>query len=156
VRRRSRPALVLAGIVLSVALVACGSDDGDSGDGGGSAGASTDPAELVGPTWTLDEATRGAMAQDADQVDADVTLQFAEDGTVSGSSACNTYSGPYEAQDDGSITLGPLASTQMACDEAIMALEANYLQTLDQASSFAIAEGQLILQAMNVQLAYDA
>jgi putative lipoprotein len=96
------------------------------------------------------------MAEDADQVDADVTLTFADDGTVSGSPACNTYSGSYEAGDDGSISLGPLASTQMACEEAIMALEANYLQTLDQASSFAIAEGRLILQAMNVQLAYDA
>jgi heat shock protein HslJ len=146
---------VLAGVILSLALVACGSDD-DGSDGGGAGQASTDPSELVGPTWTLDEATRGAMAEDADQVDADVTLTFADDGTVSGSSACNTYSGSYEAGDDGSISLGPLASTQMACEEAIMALEANYLQTLDEASSFAIAEGRLILQAMNVQLAYDA
>jgi heat shock protein HslJ len=153
--RRSRLALVLAGAMLSVVLVACGSDDGGSGDGGAGQ-ASTDPSELVGPTWTLDEATRGAMAENADQIDADVTLTFADDGTVSGSSACNTYSGSYEAGDDGSISLGPLASTQMACEEAIMALEANYLQTLDEASSFAIAEGRLILQAMNVQLAYDA
>jgi heat shock protein HslJ len=140
--------------MLSVVLVACGSDDGGSGDGGAGQ-ASTDPSELVGPTWTLDEATRGAMAENADQIDADVTLTFADDGTVSGSSACNTYSGSYEAGDDGSISLGPLASTQMACDEAAMALEANYLQTLDQASSFAIDEGRLILQAMNVQLAYE-
>jgi heat shock protein HslJ len=152
--RRSRLALVLAGAVLSVTLVACGSDDGGSGDGGAGQ-ASTDPSELVGPTWTLDDATRGAIATDADQVDADVTLTFADDGTVSGSSACNTYSGPYEAGDDGSLTLGPLAATQMACEEAVMALEANYLQTLDQASSFAIDEGRLILQAMNVQLAYE-
>lgn len=153
--RLRRSSSLLAGVVLAVALAACGSDDGGSGDGGAGQ-VSTDPSELVGPTWTLDEATRGAIAEDVDQVDADVTLTFADDGTVSGGSACNTYSGPYEAGDDGSMSLGPLASTQMACDEAIMALEANYLQTLDQVSSFAIEEGRLILQAMNVQLAYDA
>jgi len=153
-RLRSLTPLV-AGLVLSLALVACGSDDGDSGDGG-TGQASTDPSELVGVTWTLDEATRGALAQDADEVDAEITLEFTDDGTVSGGSACNTFSGPYEADAEGSLTLGPLASTQMACDDAVMALEANYLQTLDQVSAFAIEEGVLIMQAMNVQLSYGS
>jgi heat shock protein HslJ len=151
---RLRLAPVVAGVVLAFTLVACGSDEGGSGDGG-AAQASTDPGELVGPTWTLDQATRGALAEDADQLDPDVTLTFADDGTVSGSSACNTYGGPYEADGEGGISIGPLAATQMACDEAIMALEANYIQTLDQVSAFAIDEGRLILQAMNVQLAYE-
>jgi len=153
---RPRPfTLVLAGIVLAVALTACNSDDGGSGDGGAGQ-ASTDPGELVGVTWTLDEASRGAMAEDADQVDADITMSFADDGSLSGSSACNTFSGSYEADADGSMTLGPLASTQMACDDAVMVLEANYLQTLEQVSTFAIDEETLILQAVNVQLAYES
>jgi len=144
-RVRSLTAVLAVGFV-SFALVACGSDDG----------ASTDPAALVGVTWTLDEATRGTLEKDADEVDAEITLEFADDGTVSGGSACNTFRGPYEADADGSITLGPLASTQMACDDAVMVLEANYLQTLDQVSTFAIDEDELILQAGNVQLSYES
>jgi heat shock protein HslJ len=141
---------VLAGLLLAVTLVACSSDDG-----GGSGGqASTDPGELVGPTWTLDEATRGALAEQASDVSADVTLSFAEDGTVSGSAGCNTYSGSYETDDQGGMSFGPFASTTKACDEATMALEGNYLRTLGQASAFAIDEGTLILQAANVQLSY--
>ena len=46
--------------------------------------------------------------------------------------------------------------TQMACGDAEMVLEANYLQTLEQVSTFAIEEGILIMQAVNVQLRYGA
>ena len=43
------------------------------------------------------------------------TLAF-EDGQVAGNASCNRYFGPY-AIDGSSITVGPLASTQMFCGE---------------------------------------
>jgi heat shock protein HslJ len=146
-----RPAV--AGAALALALVACGSDGSDGSGDGSAPEASTDPAELVGVVWVLDEATRGALAEEAPEA-SDITLEFADDGTVSGNAGCNTYSGSYEADDQGSMSFGQAAITQMACGEAVMALEANYLQTLGQVTAFAIAEGNLIMQAVNVQLTY--
>ncbi len=145
---RLRPAV--AGAALALALAACGSD---GSDGGSAPEASTDPAELVGVVWALDDATRGALAEEAPEA-SDITLEFADDGTVSGNAGCNTYSGSYEADDQGSMSFGQAAMTQMACGEAVMALEANYVQTLGQVTAFAIDEGNLILQAVNVQLTY--
>jgi heat shock protein HslJ len=139
----------LASAVLALALVGCGSDDG-----GSVSEVSTDPAELTGVVWVLDEATRGALAEDAPAA-VDITLEFT-DGQVSGTAGCNSYSGSYEADDQGALSFGPLATTQMACGDVEMVLEANYLQTLEQVSAFAIEEGILIMQAVNVQLRYGA
>ena len=142
--------VAVAGAVLALALVGCSSD---GSDGPSAPEASTDPAELVGVVWVLDEATRGALAEEAPEASA-VTLEFGDDMTVSGNASCNTYSGSYEADDQGSMSFGQAAITQMACGEAVMALEANYLQTLGQVTAFAIDEGNLVMQAVNVQLTY--
>ena len=142
--------IAVAGAALALALAACGSDGSDDGS---APQASTDPAELTGVVWVLDDATRGALAEEAPEA-SDITLEFADDGTVSGNAGCNTYSGSYEADDQGSMSFGQAAMTQMACGEAVMALESNYLQTLGQVTAFAIDEGNLIMQAVNVQLTY--
>jgi len=73
-----------------------------------------------------------------------LTAEFAA-GTISGSSGCNQYTGPYEAKGT-SITIGPLASTLRACaDPAVDQQETDYLAALALARTFSVAGGNLTL-----------
>jgi len=75
-----------------------------------------------------------------------VTIRF-EGNQVSGSAGCNSYGGQFNAGRDGSLTFDNVFSTEMACmePEGLMEQETTYLQTLTQAASFTIADGQLEL-----------
>ena len=69
--------------------------------------------------------------------DAAPTASFAEDGTVSGNAGCNTYNGPWTQSDDRTdISVGPLASTRMACaDQDANDQETSLLQALEASVS---------------------
>jgi heat shock protein HslJ len=73
-------------------------------------------AALIGPMWTLDTIIEGEVASTPA---AEATLVFAADGTVSGSTGCNSLFGDYDA----TTGFGPLGTTKMACEEPIMAQE---------------------------------
>ena len=45
------------------------------------------------------------------------TAVFDANGTVSGTTGCNNYHGPWKQGADGSIKIGPLATTLVACPE---------------------------------------
>jgi len=71
-------------------------------------------------------------------VDTEVTAAFQQDGTVAGSSGCNTYNGPFTQAVEGTIAIGPLVSTRMACADpaGVMDQEASYLAALESATTF--------------------
>jgi heat shock protein HslJ len=72
-----------------------------------------------------------------------LTAQFAADGSLSGFGGCNNYSGTYQAGTDGTMKIGPLATTAMACAEG-MDQETAFLNALQTASSFSFSsQGQL-------------
>lgn len=72
-------------------------------------------------------------------------MTFASDGTVSGTTGCNTYSGSYKL-DGGSIKVGMLAMTLMLCDSPAGALEPAFAAALQGATTWAIAaDGNLTL-----------
>ena len=73
------------------------------------------------------------------------TLYFSSANTVSGSGGCNQLSGPYTVNGT-SLIIGPLASTQMMCDQAVMTQEQTYIQALSAVASFEISGNQLILR----------
>ncbi|WP_312708880.1 META and DUF4377 domain-containing protein [Stenotrophomonas sp.] len=84
-----------------------------------------DAQRLQSQHWRLQQAT-GADGARIDALfarsDAPVTLDFA-DGRVSISNTCNRMGGSYTLA-DGTLTISPMASTQMACtDAAVMALD---------------------------------
>ncbi len=123
-------ALVRFGVVLVVAgalAAACGGDDDDAGG-----------TALEGTEWTL---VSGVEAPE----DAVPTLTLA-DGSANGFGGCNTFGGSYELDGD-SITIGPLASTMMACEEAKSAAEAAYLPALEAADAWAVENGELVLSS---------
>ncbi len=63
------------------------------------------------------------------------TITFTDDGQVFGDSGCNRFTGGYSVKGDR-ITIGPLASTLMACPERRMNAEASFLTRLQAAVSF--------------------
>ncbi|HSN43746.1 MAG TPA: META domain-containing protein, partial [Propionibacteriaceae bacterium] len=101
------------------------------------------PAELTslsGTAWVLD-ILGGKPAVEA----TTATARFAADGTISGSSGCNRYSGPFSTSGNA-IKVGDLASTMMACgDDDIMAQEKSFLDALSTASTFSVDEATLTL-----------
>ena len=63
-----------------------------------------------------------------------ITASFGDDGTLTGSSGCNTYRASFTLG-RGSIVIEPPASTEIACDtpEGVMEQEAAYLAALPTA-----------------------
>jgi heat shock protein HslJ len=76
-------------------------------------------------------------------------IQFGANGRVSGNSGCNRFTGAYEVAEDGSIKIGPLASTRMACPEPAMASETKFFAMLDEVRSFERSGKRLALRDTN-------
>lgn len=147
-----RPRLLSAGLLLAVAalplLAACG-DDSSSSDASAAPLAqpgSSDDA-LTGTSWVLSEVPTSGTTLDAAARRA-ATLEFG-DGTISGSTGCNDFSGTYEVDGDSlTIELGPM--TQKACtDTALQAQETAIVERLPKVASYAATDDGLTLNDEN-------
>ena len=71
----------------------------------------------------------------------EINAVFSADGSVSGSSGCNTYSGTYSVDAQNYLTIGPLSVTQQMCSEpeGIMDQEQAYLNLFQAASGYQIS-----------------
>ena len=92
----------------------------------------------------------------------EITLRFGDDGTVSGFSGCNDYSGSFEVQgaydefvegvrdenDGQAIRIGTLAVTEKACTSpsGVMDQETEYLNALQSTARWLIGRGNLLLR----------
>jgi heat shock protein HslJ len=78
--------------------------------------------------------------------DTQVTAVFGEDGKLSGSAGCNTYSATYTT-DRGAITIGQPAATRKACVKpaGVMEQEQAYLDALPHATSYLVEGSRLSL-----------
>jgi len=101
--------------------------------------------ELPGTKWVVTGYNTGTEAVTSPIEGSELTLEFAEDGTVSGNGGVNTFSGPFEATED-TIKIGPLASTMMAGDEELMTQESRYFAALDAATTWKVVNGLLELR----------
>ncbi|MCI0395680.1 MAG: META domain-containing protein [Chloroflexi bacterium] len=102
-----------------------------------------DGPPFTGTPWRL--VSFGAGAAEPPLAGTEITAVF--DGTqISGSAGCNTYSGSYTLS-GATMTVGELATTRMACEQAIMDQENAFLAALSQSSFLAVAVNgdQLIL-----------
>ena len=134
--------------LISLVLVACANSGAGDRQSSGS-----DPNDLVGVVWVLDEASISRLVADV-PTEAQVTLTF-EDGQAHGSAACNSYGGAYQASDDGSLSFDSFAVTQMACDPALMTLETAYLEVLGGVSAFEVGtSGDLSLSNGDTTLTF--
>jgi heat shock protein HslJ len=78
------------------------------------------PAQLEGAVWQLKELP-GPQSAALAQLQRPVTLRF-ESGRLTGFAGCNNFSGSYQLDGDR-LTIGPVASTQMACPEPDSSIE---------------------------------
>lgn len=102
--------------------------------------------DLTGRVWYLETYKDAQGTQAPLLAGSQITAEFGSDGTLSGSSGCNRYTGSYQVDSD-QLQIGALASTMMAClDPAgLMEQETAYLQVLSNAASFRLADSKLEL-----------
>ncbi len=111
------------------------------------------PASLVGE-WQALAINNGKEAVVSVQTGTTVTAIFGADGKLSGNAGCNTYNSTYTTDGD-KITIGPLATTRMACEQAVMDQETNYLNALAEAATYSLGKGTLELRDAGGALLVD-
>ena len=140
--------LLLATAVLALAACRPVTRDGASAAGGAAAGGGAEaPAAgsnagnpLAGTGWTL-----ATLDGAAPLPDTQITVNFGEDGLLSGSDGCNRFSTSYTVDGD-SITIAPNgASTMMACPEPVMKQAQAFATALGSAATYAVDGASLTL-----------
>jgi heat shock protein HslJ len=76
-----------------------------------------------------------------------LTLEF-HDRQVSGDSGCNHFHGSFTVEGKG-LTIGPLATTRVACDDKLMMQEQQFLAALGSATIWDIVQGMLDIHRAN-------
>lgn len=79
--------------------------------------------------WNVTGYNTGTQAVTSPMAGTTLTAIFTADGQVGGNAGCNSYTGPYKL-DGTSLTVGPLATTMKACEQAIMDQETAFLAAL--------------------------
>jgi heat shock protein HslJ len=111
------------------------------------------PVGLLGVDWILDASS---LATQVAKVPTGIRIDLTFSGEqVSGSSGCNTYGGLFQAI-GGSISLGALHSTQMACDHQVMEAEAAYLRALEGSTAYEATSTTLHLTGGAADLSFIA
>jgi heat shock protein HslJ len=107
---------------------------------------------LPGSSWIVLGYNNGKQAVVSTMAGTDLTANFGTDGMLSGNSGCNTYSAAYQI-DGNKITIGPAATTRMACEQAVMDQEQQYLAALSTAATYRIDGSKLELRTADGALA---
>jgi heat shock protein HslJ len=108
-------------------------------DHGQHADASAGTFHLSGGEWLLEDLGGSGVL---DNVQA--TLTFPEEGKTAGNGSCNRFFGSAEINGQ-EIKFGPLASSRMACPEAVMNQEKKYLEMLQAAERFEWQDPHLLI-----------
>ncbi len=138
--------LVLS-LVAIVAAVSC-----RAGGGGFS-------RDAVQRAWVLSEIP-GGPALDALETVPTLTLinggVDAGAGRLQGFAGCNRYSGSFALGEDGSLAVGPLAMTRMACGGAAGEVERALSLRIQRASACRVEGGVLVITGREGELRFAA
>jgi len=104
------------------------------------------PANPIVGSWTVTGYNDAKSAVVSPIAGTQLTAVFTEDGKVSGSAGCNQYNGSYTLDGD-KISIGPLATTKMACEEPIMAQEQAFLAAMQSAATVSVEAGKPVLRS---------
>jgi heat shock protein HslJ len=111
---------------------------------------------LSGTSWTATGVNNGKGAVQSVAAGTSITAAFGADGQLSGSGGCNQYTATYTSA-DGTIVIGPVAGTRMACDPAVSEQETAYFAALDAAATYSVRGGELELRDASgaIQVTYQ-
>jgi len=98
----------------------------------------TPQPDLAGTSWEM-TSVNGRAAVDGTRV----TATFDNEGTITGSGGCNTYTYAYETTPPNFINVEPGITTLMACEPAITNQETQYFRALDDAATY-VADGETL------------
>jgi len=100
---------------------------------------------LVGSEWELSDLAGLPVLPDRRP-----TLSFSEPGRIAGNGSCNRYGGAADLG-DGTIKVGPLATTRMACTPEIDAQEKAFLGALQNAHKIELVDGDLVISTESLE-----
>lgn len=103
------------------------------------ASTSTPKVDLVGGTWVAEDIDGAGVIDTAQS-----TLQFDNDGRISGRGACNGYSGTVDLK-GATMIVGQLVSTKMACPRAVMDQENRFIAALQATRTYRMDEGNKLV-----------
>jgi heat shock protein HslJ len=103
---------------------------------------------LAGSTWDVLSYNNGRAAVITTLPETHLTTTFAADGRIGGDAGCNTFEGAYTVAGN-SLSIGPLATTRMACAQPIMQQEQAFLTALQAASKYMLTSDRLTLRDPN-------
>ena len=106
-------------------------------------GCGGEPSALLrGPEWVVEHLDGGGVIDRSS-----VTIQFGDDGRISGRASCNRYFGTYALTGER-LVVSQLAATKMACAPPLMTQESRFLDLLGNAQRFSLtSDGALQLHS---------
>jgi heat shock protein HslJ len=107
-------------------------------------------AEPLTGAWIVTGYNNGAQAVVSPIEGTVLTAEFGPDG-VTGNAGCNSYTGPA-SYDGTTLTVGPVASTMMACGDAVDAQEQQFLTALQTPSTVEVSGDTVTLRAANGEI----
>jgi heat shock protein HslJ/membrane-bound inhibitor of C-type lysozyme len=103
-------------------------------------------ALLRGAPWVVQEIAGAPLVRGSR-----ASVAFGDDGRVTGTASCNSYTAPYTVTGEG-VTIGAAAVTRKACPPAVMKQEAAFLAALAAVQRIEVTgEGTLVLHTANGQ-----
>lgn len=98
-----------------------------------------------GTSWYCIAYNNGTGAVESVAAGSEITAVFGEDGSLTGSSGVNTYSGTYTAE-ERTLAIDPaIVTTKMAGPEPLMQQEQKYLAALPKATRYEVSGDSLLL-----------
>jgi heat shock protein HslJ len=109
---------------------------------------------LPGTSWTVIGYNNGRGGVVSTLIGTELSVAFGPDGTLTGFAGCNRFTAGYEV-DGARITIGPTASTRMACDlpEGVMDQEVEYQTALGTAATFQITGARMEMRTSEGSIA---
>src|SRR5436853_5844188 len=109
------------------------------------------PVGLMGIDWVLNDASLTTLVHSV-APGIHIDLRFDAD-QATGSAGCNSYGAGFQAI-GGSISFGPVRSTQKACADQVMAAEAAYLRALEGSTTYKATASTLQLSGGAADLSF--
>jgi heat shock protein HslJ len=109
---------------------------------------------LTNTSWNVQSYNNGHGGVTTLIPDTSMTVVFADDGTISGSSGCNAYAGTYTV-DGTSIAISEVATTRLFCSNDVMQQEQAFLAALQASTRYELTADRMTMRSDDGALQVD-